>query len=257
MESVTKFIDSLLVKNRVTLKMVYDCSVNDREIITDIKKIFDLENKQAFLLCLVALRILGENEKNKIAEYFKNDSQMYYDLDDQFFEENKTVVLTAFIYNPEFFTMAVNMRGLIEHELQKQKNLKIMPKNKKSPPQTWHFEFLAASSAGPKWKPVGEPLMIKLKNGIDGRLSIYGKDLKGKRVALFRFAFAKYYQCLPFYLDITFITKADNLTHKAKLGEKYIDNPKMNELVITSSIQDKIDFSGGINVTEIREISIG
>ena len=269
MKTVTRFIDDLLIENNVTLKMVYDCSVNDRETICGIKKIFKAENQRDFLLSLTALRILGKNNRDKVAGYFKKDYGIRYDLDEQFFEQNKTLVLTAFLHNPAFFAMAVNIHGLIRHELQKQEAPSIQAAvdtahdllNKVydfifTPQPALQFGYVAASGADVKWITVGKPVQVNL-NGIKGGLHIFGKDLNGKRSVLFRFAFAEYFKPLPFYLDVKFITNIDNMTHELRLDEKYVDNPEEKELVITSQVKTGIDFSKGITVTEIRGINIG
>jgi len=259
METTVKFIDSLLIRYRVTLKMVYDCNANEKEAIADIKSIFDLGTPRDFRLCLVALRILGGNNAEKVAEYFKSDRGILYDADDQFFDENKTLVLTAFMYNPAFFAMAVNLHGLIDHKLQKQK-LPVMETVKNLPhifdfipKPALQFEYLAASGAGRKMKQIGKPAAVEL-NGISGELRIDGSKEMNNAVQ-FVFLFSKYHRQVPFYLDVSFVTKADKLTHKARICKKHESSDK-KKLAITSPVQYEIDFSKGIAVTEIRGVEI-
>ncbi|MCL2793490.1 MAG: hypothetical protein FWD87_10435 [Spirochaetaceae bacterium] len=259
MEAITKYIDDLLIEHRVTLKMVYDCSVNEKKTIAGIKKIFDLKKQNDFLLSMVALRILSGNNTEKIHKYFQEDCDMYYDLDDKFFEENKTLILTAFIYNPRFFAMAVNMRGLIAYELQKQKKHGEKKVTKKTlnvkekiyggvfSVPAFQLDYLAASSDEPGLIEIMKRKKLDL-NGIRGELSVYGN--KQDRTILFSFEFEKAHTRCPFYLDIKYITRTDKKTHKVSL------NKKLKKIGIESQMQYNIDFSKGITITEIKGVKI-
>ena len=256
MDTVTDFIDDLLIKHRVTLKMAYDCSVREKEAIQGMKEIFTLKKRDDFLLCMTALRILAGDNMDKIGGYFQKDSEMDYELDEQFFEKHKTLVLTAFVVNPAFFAMAVNAHGVIAYELQKQeqevpalehaakRTLKPMKKFISFPLPSLQLDYLAASACGPELVEIMKPLKLDL-DGIKGELAVDGSE---NRTIQFRFEFEELHQRFPFFLDLTYRTEADQKIHSVSLNER------RNEYDIVSPMQYDIDFSQGIAITEIKGV---
>ena len=257
MEKAANYLDNLLIKHNVSLKKIYDCNVSQKENIDGIKRIFNTEDENDFLLSLVALKLITENNSDKFIECFQKDSEIFYNLDDKFFRENKTLVLTAFIYNPAFFAMAVNMHGLIAYELQKQKRLSVKvagkisefisnAKNFRVP--SFQLDYIAASSVDQGLISIMKKEDIDL-NGIKGKLEIFG-NAKDKAVQ-FEFEFNEAQQLFPFFLEITYLTTIDKKTHKIRLDDK-----KNNKYVLTSFVQYKIDFTESVIIKKIKGVKI-
>jgi len=246
----TEYINNLLNKNKVSLKMVYDCKVKENENLKNIERIFEEDSKgKEFLLCQAVLRILCNDNTDKFIEYLKNDTGMNDELNDIFFEKHKTLILTAFIYNRTFFAMAVNLHGLIACKLKNQKISIIRNKTRSGisafPIRAFRLKHLAAGSRGPELISILTAKTLNLE-GIKGELSVYGNNQN--MVVQFRFEFKEFHNPFPFFLCIEYVTNADKKKRKIDL------NIKHNEYVIVSKMNYNIDFSKGITIEKIGSI---
>ena len=264
MDKVTEYLNNLLIKHRVSLKMVYDCSVNQKETIDGIARIFDSEAYNDYLLSMTVLRILAGNDTDKINGYFKHDYGIDYDLNDKFFEEHKILVLTALMLNPSFYSMAMNMHGLISYELYKQESPVAAAAGKFNDLKEKVITFISKETYIPFNAPVfglvyqsagtsGNQLIEIMRkenidlNGIKGSLIVNANEKNN--VIQFQFEFAESHRFVPFYLEVTYVTEADNKTRKIKINEKHSGR-------ISSRKKKNIDFTRDITVTKIRGIKI-
>jgi hypothetical protein len=106
------FIDKLLVKYRISLRTVYRFAEEHDSEIQGIEGIFDLKTERDKKLCLVLFRLLS-GRSEEIGSHFSNRYGFADSLDDLFYEQNKLLLITAFMYNPPFFAMAWNLCGLV------------------------------------------------------------------------------------------------------------------------------------------------
>ena len=261
MDKISMYINDLLVQNNVSLKKIYDCSVKQKETISQIKKIFDSKTYNDYLLTMTVLRVIEGNKAENIIGYFKKDCGIDYNPDDKYFDDNKILVLTAFIFNPSFFSMAVNMHGLIMHELQRQNSSAALLSEKLNDLKekvsdlvskekyvnlnipAFQLNYISASTSNHGLIEIMRKDNIDL-GGIKGTLIINGSEKN--KIIQFKFEFPRPNRTFPFNLEISYTTKADNKKHKIILE-------KINEYTLVSPEKNNINFTGSLTVNRIRK----
>jgi hypothetical protein len=240
-----------MLQHHISLRNVYDYADSHKNELQCIENIFELGSEKDKQLCLALFRLIAKNEERRIANYFCNEYRFDDNLDDMFFEQNKILLITAFIYNPAFFAMAWNLCGIIKAEIAVDQNdLQVLKRNNAQ--QVFRFyngagkvHNLAASGKDVGNKKFGEMLRVSFDE-TKGELQLLGDDSGTLKL---RFKFDKEYLQLP-HLKVTFTVDATGESMETVLDKPLLNNNDM----ICSPIMKNIDISKGISITEVERI---
>jgi hypothetical protein len=121
---IEDFIDDMLIKHNISLEKTIAYAKEHRAELEGMKRIFKLENADdaRFLLSLPALMVpaIADN----VVSYFRKEKagDPVIEATEPDIENCKLPLLSAFIHNPSFFTMAWNWCAMIRQELQARTN---------------------------------------------------------------------------------------------------------------------------------------
>ena len=256
-------LDTLLLRHHVTLTAVYDCAVAQLDNLNNMEHIFDLENeKDAKLLVTIPVLLFTNKEAKSIIDYFKNEERENKLLQSAKpdLEKYKVLLLSAFVYNPSFFSMAWNWCAYIQEKVRKQQgkpNLRIVKSQTEKTravtggtntvdfPVSLRMDRRAAASAGNNsfgkithLKDIGE---LKQLVKEEDEHCYFQFSLKITNERLLR----------PFTLEIDFTTLEDGKEHHTKID----DNPNRPRQTIRSEPMD-IAASQGIEIRHFKFQSI-
>jgi len=187
-------------------------------------------------------------------DFFRREKGLDIEEDTAFFEENKVFLITAFIINPSFFSLAWNFCAILQWQAEEQKKqaprtdiravfyVIQLPKN--------YFQLQAASGAGAGLREIGS---LKIAE-IDGTLTVYCSTGAETSFLQFRFRFDKYSHLRPFNIKAWFTAGKDGNEHSVMLDRLFANNADRNELVICSGQIAGIDVSGGISIIQVETI---
>jgi hypothetical protein len=156
------FLDALLLRFHITLKDIADCgSVYHREI-EDMERIFDLENVEDARRLFAVPRLLDPPAADTIIAYLRDEEikNPVMETAEGNFEEYKTLLAAAFVFNSAFFAAAWNCCATVKHELQKQERkpfeILVFGQPRFSSNKNPVIEYRAASVAEPIWREFGK-----------------------------------------------------------------------------------------------------
>ena len=251
-----EFMDDLLLKHRISLRVLSDFAENHIEELKHAEDIFDLRDEHDEKLCLSVFCLMaGENapavRNNFCNRYQINDSS----VDEIFFERNKLFLIAAFAYNPVFFAMCWNLCGIIASQLAMEaesQNETITPKKNKSVNLFFQrrVEVPAASGADEALREIwAESIDL---DGVQGNLRIRANNRDDAGEMEFRFRFSEYHGEPLYFLKVHFTAKSDESRHIAELNKIAVNSKRKKELIIASSVQSGIHYSEGFTITSIE-----
>jgi len=115
-----QFLNSIMKENKVSLKSISDCMVQNQNIIDNIIKIFESDDTQSVKKRLVLLKLISRTHAQENYTYY----QRKYNVDDCLesdIETYKTLLIAALMDNVEFYVRACNWCGLIQREVSRDK----------------------------------------------------------------------------------------------------------------------------------------
>ena len=256
-----EIIDDLLSEHHISLRAVYEAAEKHEEDIKNIDRIFELKSEDDKKLCLGVLRLLAGEKAEEVCNYFCNKYLIENNLDDIFYAKNKVYIIAAFINNPSFLTMSINICGYIKTELtisaESKADIEQTAMEREIGPVDFYIDRIDLKTAS-----TSDEILKNIWNrsldekNIKGELFIDASDYEGRGRVQFTFIFAEYTPAPPFYLTIRYKTISDNKEHKAELFRIAANDSENRELIIESRIYRGVSYGEGIK--EIRiELSDG
>jgi len=233
------FLDTLLLRNNITIKDLADCSNGCYDELMDMERIFDLESEDDFSCCLTIPYLLDPLAAKEICAYFRDEEKGHPFVNSAApdLEKYRLPLVSAFVFNPSFFAMAWNWCALIRQELQLMMKGKIARFPGVSSPGVEKPHFILQAASG-----TGSILEIDFgavrENNPDGRLWIRAKAGKVR----FFFRFASYHESPPCHLMVKCRTNKDGKEYSVLLNEE-LNNRENKELIIRSGNIPDFDYS--------------
>jgi len=249
-------LDTLLLRHKVTITAVYNCAAINFSCLCDMEKIFDLKTAEDIkLLVTIPELFFTKTEAQSIIAYFLEEekSSEFLAAAEPDLEKYKILLLSAFVYNPSFFSMAWNWCVFIQGKIRKgqpKPKLELVKneKNSRRPDGSTIWELdrridrKVAASAGNR--QFGEAVPLE---GI-GELYQFVEEVEGRYYFQFALAVTSEQLSRPFVLEVEFTTMKDGKNHKIKIE----DNPDEPEQTIWSSRVEDVDVSRGIEIHQVE-----
>jgi len=249
--TVAAFINTLLEAHEVSLEMIVACAKEHSDELDQMKDIYDLRSNGdvELLLTLPLVLISSEEAAVQVIDYFKSE-----EFENPLFQtaapnlaRHKVLLLSAFVYNPSFFSMAWNWCAYIQDKVRREQSKQGLSLVK-SGGEKREFPFkkrerkvierkVAASSGNLDF---GDSTAIE---GI-GELRQLAEEIEGQLYFQFSLSVTNEQLLRPFVLEIEFSTLKDGKVHTVEIR----DNPDEPEQVIRSEPRDDIDVSLGIEI---------
>ena len=246
------FINMLLKKHGVPLETVVACTKEHLGKLEQMKDIYALKNSNdaELLLTLPQLLIVSEETASQIIECFKNEEpeNPFLAAAQPNLEKYKVLLLSAFVYNPSFFSMAWNWCAYVQDKVRKGQ---AKPKLELVKPETntinpdgrmiWELnrriDRKVAASAGNR--QFGEATHLE---GI-GDLYQFAEEAGESLYFQFGLSITNEQLSRPFVLEIEFTTVKDGKPHQIS-----IEDTDEREQSIRSMPVDDVDASLGIEI---------
>jgi hypothetical protein len=238
------FLDSLLLRFRITLRDLADCDSAHHGEIEDMERIFDLKSAEDVRRLLVVPRLLDPLAADKIIAYLRDEEKekAVMDTEEGDFEEYKLLLAAAFVFNPSFFAAAWNWCAFVRQELQKQKQspfeIVVFGKQVFRSDQEPVIEYRAASGAEPVWREFG-----KYKAPV-GLIRFLCLDTGSFRYLKFNFT-PETPIYVPYRIEVEFVT-GDNTAHTL-----IAINESGGSGNIASDSGENVDYTLGLNLEKI------
>jgi len=243
------FLDTLLLRHHISLKMVYDCAEKQYDDLNTMERIIDLNEEEDVRRFFATARILNPEGADAIIENLRKEARKQNrnwiaDIQEPPPDSYTLLIISAFVYNTLFFAMALKKCELLmqsTHRSERQKDNKRRGPFKRLFPKTgessYRIEYKAASSAVPDFEKFGIPLEIE-----EGILESRGAQFD---VHYLRFYFRPKAE-LPgnCIIDVRFSVMGKN--HNLRLYK--------NDEIFISETQDGkgIDYTHGIEIESIE-----
>jgi len=165
------FLDTLLLRHHISLKMVYDCAEKQYDDLATMERIIDLEEEEDVRRFLATARILNPEDVDTIIENLRKEARKQNrnwiaDVKEPPLENYAQLIISAFVYNTLFFAMALKKCELlmqsVQHSERQRNDNKIKPFKRVFPKiggssSSYRVEYKAASSAVKGFKPFITP----------------------------------------------------------------------------------------------------
>jgi hypothetical protein len=243
------FLDSLLLRFRITLKDIADCDSSHHGEIEDMECIFDIESAEDARRILTVPRLLDPLAADEIIAYLRDEEKENPAMEtaEGDFETYKILLSAAFVFNRAFFAAAWNWCAAVRQELQKQKKrpfeIVIFGKQRFQSSETPFIEYKAASGAEPVWRDFGEYNAPHL-----GLIKVFCLDTGSVRYLMFTF----YPEdpvpedlLQPYKIEVEFVTR-DNVTHTLSAINEWGGSDKRE-----SEPSENIDYTLGLTIKKI------
>jgi len=176
------FLDTLLLRHHITLKMVYDFAAKQYDDLNTMERIIDLKEEEDVRRFFATVRILHPETADSLIENLRKEAQKQENknwiafVKEPSLDSYAPLIISAFVYNAPFFAMAWKKCDMLLQSMQSSENQKnnsrILP-FKRTFPKTgnsfYRVEYKAASSAVPGFREFGIPLETK-----EGELKFLG-----------------------------------------------------------------------------------
>ena len=243
-------LDTLLLRHNVTLHAVYNCAVAQLDDLHNMEHIFDLKTgEDAKLLATIPAVFFSDTEAEPIIAYFRKEEKdnKYLAKINPDLEAYKVLLLSAFVYNPSFFSMAWNWCVYVQEKARKlQTKPELIWKKSKTksgfefkPSRPLIIERMAAATAGNH--PFGKAIPIE---GV-GDLHQYAEEVEGRYHFQFVLSITNEQLSRPFVLEVEFATVKDGKIYHITIE----DDPDEPEQTLRSEPVEDIDLSGGIEIS--------
>jgi hypothetical protein len=246
------FLDTLLLRHHITLKMVYDCAAARYEELKGMERILDLKDEEDVRRFLVLPRILVPDGADTIIAHFREETQKQESkrwvsvVSEPDIEKYAVLLISAFVYNTPFFAMAWKRCDLLKEAAYQKRSvtpiheIASQPKRARRRESSYQFMYKAASAAVPGFRRFGTPFDFE-----EGRLEALGAEFDGYYL---QFRFTPNAALIRLYIiDVQFTTSEDHVSHVLRLR----NNP---DGVFRSSPKDgkNIDYTQGIEVQSVE-----
>ena len=254
-------IYDLLLENNITHLDVDLCAMRHMDKINDMMSIFDHKTPRDRQLVLGLLGLIAQEEHRDATINFYKETYGFTEnpASDR---DGIVLLLTACLYNPAFFSFAMSVCEDIEAELAaipvterrdiKTSSIKVIRSphiintNYKIP-----AEALAADSTEEKGFEDIYKYSINHEN-IRGTLFYMKDDLKNFQL---RIHFTELQDPIPFVLEVHFTTINDGEKHTIPmLIDGGVKDTEERIIHIQSGVYDNINYTGGIEGTEVKVI---
>jgi hypothetical protein len=220
------YLNSLMLRNNVSIKAMYDYENGHREEIKNIKNIFNLENSNDRKLCLCLLEIMAQDQKNEMVRYFCEENKVHEVIDEIFLKKNTPLLITAMALDTAFFSMAWNLCGFIRQMVNGEN-------------ESIHIEVIAASDGSDSEEKVRITKKDIDIHNPEGKLKLYGKNSE----VYFTFKFDKIPET-PCIFEIRCVTSADKKEHVVSLYKETVDDD-----ILQSDFIDNFIYENGFDIT--------
>jgi hypothetical protein len=247
-------------ENGIFIKHMYECMVNNKKEINNMDKIFDSDNELSIRKRLVLLKLISRDPANKNVKYYTNAINFNAWTIDDDMQEFKALIVTALMFNLDFYVSACNWCGLIQSEMKKIKKNQSNIEYKKitiyfvyrPPKNKAEMKVLTADTPGDSPKPFDKLHVDDIKGKYYGDLICLGNRKNQSFELRFRFFDKKTKKAvrkIPFYLDVELILNSDlsQIPFSIKL------NQRLNSSTIYSKTE-YIDFTEGFRICKISEV---
>ena len=253
------FINLLLKEHGIALEAVVGCAKDRLAELEQMKDIYALKRTSdaELLLTLPQLLISSEKTAAQVIEYFRNEEpgNPLLQSAEPDLARHKLLLISAFVYNPSFFSMAWNWCAYIQEKVRKQQTLPELKlvKSETEMTKTANSGFIivyrmgllkrrrVAATSGNHLFDEATPL-----EGI-GELRQFVEEREGHYYFQFGLSITNEQLSRPFVLEIDFTTVNDGIAYHIAIE----DDPDKPRKAIRSKPLD-IDVSQGIKIHRIE-----
>jgi len=250
------FINTLLKKHGISLETVVACVKEHLAELEQMKDIYTLRNSYdaELLLTLPQLLISSEETALQIIRYFKNEEieNVFLATAEPDLEKYKVLLLSAFVYNPSFFSMAWNWCAYIQEKVRKgqaKPKLELVKSEKNinhaDGSRIWklnkRIDRMVAASAGNR--RFGEATHLE----DIGEMYQFVEEVENRFYFQFALAITNEQLSGPFVLEVEFTTMKDGRTHTTVIK----GTDKQEQEIWSNRIED-VDVSNGIEIHRVE-----
>jgi hypothetical protein len=277
---IDAYINRLLLTFGIPLSKIYFFKKEHGEEIEKSMDMFKLNYDEDAQRCFALLHVLSFGKlPEAVVDYFRRENGFSNAFNEKAFEADKASIITALIaalvYNPRFFTVSCNVYGMIRYKVANKISVPVKDKERKLPRKVtvtgregpalklvrndsytrfqepiWR-EKVAASGVNMGLVEFNKPIKIKEEGELGelGELRILGD----KNRLQFRFTFAQYPfkedgtppETAPYKIALLFTTgKGEKEELDVLLGNLDVNNPRHEEMVISSNVIANVDYTG-------------
>ena len=245
------FLDTLLLRNNITIKDLADQSNERYGELMDMERIFDLETESDFACCLTIPLLLDPLAAQKIIEYFREEEHdsLFSKTAQPDIEKYRLLLVSAFVFNPAFFAMAWNWCAFIRQELQLQLQLQSQLQIKKENFKIFKYkpnvlvsvknvrQQLHAASGKGQIQNIGN-WPIDVDNELFGYLTL--NVISG--AVRFKFKFAAYFDEPPCFVEVKCKSKEGNEYSNVIINQIERNSSENQELIIISDVLPNFNY---------------
>jgi hypothetical protein len=245
------FINALLVKHNVPLEAVIACAKEYGGALERMESIFDLKASNDARLLLTLPLLLVPTDADSIIKYFRNEERENQELVDTESDLNgsKTLLLSAFIYNPPFFAMAWNWCAYIRDRVRKQLERPFTVVKNMDSSHSFEFKparrimYRAAASGVPGFRQFGESTDFE---GL-GTLGQLVAEMGNRSYFQFSLDLSAIQIPRPFVMIVEFTTLKDGKSHQITLEDGSEEQEEPADIIYSKPVEG-IDYSHGIEI---------
>jgi len=254
-QDANELLDEVLLENRVPLKDIYNCAKQNFDELEKMMDIFEHKNDRDWHLCLGSVGLLARDQSDRVMSYycraFNLDQAKY--LCGNIPREDVVLLLTACVYNPVFFSFALDAsediqnRLAVEDERRREFNIVEMPGYSADGRKA----FVALQSRNREWRNAASKDGWKeyfskdiFCDKFSGKFEFFGNHHKQVYIKFWP-AEDKVQENIPYEIEFCFTTTRDpnKMPHRIladmhgrERGRKYIYSLPV----------DGVDYEGGI-----------